>query len=426
MSNERFDKLIKTNLESLRPAYSPRAWDRFQKRLPATGFWAGVASYGGWLLSGLMLTGWLTTLYTLRTNQQTMAQLAEKLSAPAQLNGRVAEDFPQQLVPNNRIDTVYVVKQTVVEHRHLYESAVLPVPKTGQRSGSDAGLPENRLANRSEGAKKAAPAPVTPADSVNRLITTATATIPTDLATAETTPGQPAVDQADVLNQKQAAKPVAASATAALSQPAQQSRPRFRLSSLQPRVGIETMASPNGVGVGPVLELFPTENLGLSLGLQASQYRLENHHELRDFNSATGREFIDQYRAYLPAQYDQIRDISVRTSLISLPLMLRYYVPIRRNWAVLVQTGTNLDVSSYQQVGYESLLRGTDQRHLFEIDSEPRFFHDFVFGAGVQYRRSRISAQLSPYYRYDFGQTPNMPGGSNVGVRASVWLNLFK
>ncbi len=398
MSDERFDKLIKKNLESVRPAYSSRAWERFQKRLPATGFWASMAPYAGWLLSGLMLTGWLTTLYALRTNQETMAQLAERLSVPPQITGMSAGDSQTQAVPNHRIDTVYVVNQTVVEHHYVYDSA------------------KNA---------KYTPSIAPPVDSINR-VANATTVIPADLTAAEVTPAQLTEKQPDMPNEKQVEKPLAASATAAVTQPAQQSRSRFRLSSLQPRVGIENVAARNGFGVGPVLELFPTENLGLSVGLQASQYRLENHHELRDFNSATGREFIEQYRSYLPAQYDQIRDISVRTSLISLPVMLRYYIPISRKWAVLVQTGTDLDLSSYQQVSYESSLRGTDQRHLFEIDSEPRFFHDFMFGAGVQYRRSRISAQLSPYYRYDFRKTPNTPRVGNVGVRASVWLNLFK
>ncbi len=79
-----------------------------------------------------------------------------------------------------------------------------------------------------------------------------------------------------------------------------------------------------------------------------------------------------------------------------------------------------------QQVRYESYYRGEEQSHAFETDAQPRFFHNFIFGAGVQYRRPRISAQLSPYYLYDFRSLINTSAGSNVGVKASIWLDLFK
>jgi len=177
------------------------------------------------------------------------------------------------------------------------------------------------------------------------------------------------------------------------------------------------MVTLNGAGVGPALELFPTENISLSVGLQVSQLQAENHWELRDFNSATGTEFVERYRAYLPAQYDQIQDISVRTSLVSLPVTLKYYVPLRRAWSLLFQAGTNFDVAAYQQVRYESYFRGEDQSHAFEINVQPRLFHNFIFGAGVQ---------LSPYFLYDFRSLANTPAGNNVGVKASVWLDLFK
>ncbi|NID13621.1 outer membrane beta-barrel protein [Fibrivirga algicola] len=481
MSDERFDRLMKKNLESVRPAYQPSAWNRFRKRLPL-GFWSRLLPYGGWVLSALMLTGWLTTLYTLHENQQVIRQLTKTLAVRTD-TGTVTPALPIPPALTHRVDTVYVVQRTVVEHRYGREPKAEPLSSvdrvTGQvRPATDQAdrrltLPERQVdsthlnvpsaeshpmaitrsthserpesgqvsrGNQTERKLLVKPGENTPilsnktrqatpssekesvTDSVNRVIAQATATIPVD--SNQTQRDKSMLVKVDSATQKPANPPI--TPTTPVAQPDKQSRPPFRLSSLQPRVGIETGATLNGVGVGPAIEIFPTENLGVSLGVQASQLQLEEHKELRDFNAATGTEFIEQYRAFLPAQYDQIRDISVRTSLVSLPVYLKYYIPLRRNWSLLVQTGTSFDVAAYQQVRYESYYRGDEQFHSFDVDTQPRFFHNFIFGAGLQYRRPRISAQVSPYYIYDFRSITNTPAGSNVGIKASVWLDLFK
>ncbi|MEZ0612411.1 hypothetical protein ACAW74_28135 [Fibrella sp. WM1] len=481
MSNERFDRLMKQNLESVRPGYQPSAWSRFRKRLPL-GFWASLLPYGGWVLSALMLTGWMTTLYTLNTNQLVIKQLTKTLPVRTEsVNLTPAPSAPAApAVSTHRVDTVYVVQRTVVEHRYIREREANVQISGNQESNQvrSSNDPANRRQSRSEreadsarsggileeSKPLAAPHPTTSdtdkrdqpswsntsgsrpdkpgsgdvissnqarqilpsptkgsiVDSANRVITEATAAIPVD--SNQTLNGRSTLTKVDSVTQKPAKPEVIPSA----SEPAKESRPPFRLSSLQPRIGIETGATLDGVGVGPAIEFFPTENLGLSVGVQASQLQLEEHKELRDFNAATGAEFIEKYRAFLPAQYDQIKDISVRTSLVSLPVNLKYYVPLRRNWSLLFQTGTSFDIAAYQQVRYESYYQGNEQYHSFEVDAQPRFFHNFMFGAGVQYRRPRISAQLSPYYLYDFRSIVNTPAGSKVGIKASVWLDLFK
>ncbi|MVM39312.1 hypothetical protein GO730_20005 [Spirosoma sp. HMF3257] len=473
MSSERFDKLMKKQLESVRPGYDPSAWDRFQKRLPLVGFWPWLFRYGGWALSGLMLTGWLTTLYSLHENQQLMRQLSKTLARPAltTMPAPVASGSTPTLT--HRVDTVYIVKRTVVEHRHFYrvpgslpaeenplaqtDSPDLSVePLTGQNerlpettiSSSKAasgrlqpkvgskqrtGLVTNQptLAARSgeKATNRARPGVIlrTLADSTQVLINN-------NVLPEETlsTPNQPVPTE---LSSQPNARPDSVSVTpkqgtvttpaAAQTQPTQQRRPVFQFSSLKPRVGITTMVAPHGVGVGPVIELFPGESLGLSVGLLASQLRSENHRGLNDFNSATGKEFINQYQAFLPAQYDRIEDISIQTSVISLPISLTYYVPLRRRWSLLFQTGTSFDLSAYQQVLYESYFRGTEQHNSFEVKVKPQIFHNFMFGAGLQFHKSRISGQLIPYYLYDFRRIVNTPNGSNFGLKAAVWLDLF-
>lgn len=422
MSNERFDQLMKKNLESVRLGYQPGAWTRFSKRLPL-GFWTKLLPYGGWVLSAIILTGWLTTLYTLHTNQQVIKQLTKTLAVQTDsVNLTPAQRTPS--LSTHQVDTVYVVQRTVVEHRYARE-------RQADRWSADNPSTEHEPLQLNQHDPIRVVKPRQPAllpkrdsvtDSVNRVIAGAKATFPVDL-------NQVLKDHFPLVDTDKTTQPPAslsATTSVPVAQPAVQRRSPFRLSSLQPRVGLEIGATLNGLGVGAAIEFFPTENLGVSVGVQASQLQREEHKELRDFNAATGTEFIEKYRAFLPAQYDQIRDISVRTSLISLPVLLTYYLPLRRNWSLLFQSGTNLDIAAYQQVRYKSYYRGNDQFHSFETDAGPRFFHNFMFGAGVQYHRPRMAAQLSPYYLNDFRGLVNMSAGSSIGIKASIWLNLFK
>ncbi|RRB04495.1 hypothetical protein [Larkinella rosea] len=445
MSDERFDKLLKKNLESVSTAYQPTAWNRFRKRLPVAGFWPWLHQHGGWVLSALMLTGWMTTLYSLHENQQVIRQFTEKMdlaTRPASaVSASAVTKAPQ------RMDTVYVVKRTVVDHRHYYQTEQgqwtttpfanpteasrfslsnnlrAPRNRTDNRGWIASSNVRNRLA-RSLKNKPGNRSSDNPNETANREVAAAdSATVFTPIPLAEKTGSVTDSAAAESVSPVVDAPAPQAPVTAAV---APKIRHPFRLSSLHPRVGVESMATLNSIGLGPAVEAFPDANLGISIGLQASRSSTENLQALRDFNEATGQEFIEVYRPYLPAQFNRITNISIQTSVISLPVSLKYYVPLRRALSLFIQTGTSFDLSAYQQVDFDSYLYRQPRRHTFETDTESRFFHNFMLGAGIQYRRPRISAQLSPYYIYDFRSTLNTAKGSNLGARASVWVDLFR
>ncbi|KAA9356402.1 hypothetical protein [Larkinella humicola] len=460
MSNERFDKLMKKNLEAVKPGYQPRAWDRFRKRLPLSGFWPWLLQYGGWVLSALMLTGWLTTLYTLQENRRLLETVHKTLQSTTQTEVR------QPVAPVQRVDTVYIVKRTVVEHRHSYRSLADATDRSGlvrstevlKGSGNETEPFGSKPAKRTTeaesrrqpgfGARLVSPAPPMNANrsgkTPNRVWSAGSRTPVTDdslqtLAQTDPASGEKREDVGQALvpipvdsqiktppdsaAQNGAVAPASLRAQVPKIEP---KRPPFRLSSLRPRGGIETLLTRNSVGIGPVIEVFPMENLGISVGLLATRQNSEKHRGLKDFNSATGQEFIEQYRPYLPAQYDRIEEISIHTSGISLPITLKYYVPLDPKWSLSFQTGTSLDLAAYQQIKYESYFRGDEQHHAFSLKAEHRVFHNFLFGGGVQFHQSRLSAQLIPFYLYDFRSLADAPGGSNIGLKASVWIDLFK
>lgn len=469
MSNERFDKLMKKQLESVRPTYQTRAWDRFQKRLPAVGFWPWLSKFGGWVLSGLMLVGWLTTLYMVRENQRLIAQLSLELHKPnpAQPTSPPSTSLHSESVHLNRVDTVFMVKRTIIEHRHFYtpilqrlsdstepidpsdsdtepyvESKELLTKPSLQRAtttihrrikpGKSSRIPSlARQTNTGQPVERTAQVEKTKsilplsADSTNLVSNTNPGSKEISIDTNQSKTPLKLPDQESVKLDSATHQPALAP-TQEPAQPAKQSRPTFKFSSLRPRVGIESMAIRDGIGIGPTVELFLSENLGLSVGLQATQLHSQSHRDLNDFNATTGKDFLSQYQSFLPPQYDRIDDISIHTSVISLPITLKYYVPLKTNWSLVFQTGTSLDLAAYQQVHYESEYQGDERYNSFEVNSQRSLFHNFIFGAGIQYHKSRISGQIIPYYLYDFRSMANTPAGSNFGLKASVWLDLFK
>ncbi|WP_159471544.1 hypothetical protein [Dyadobacter sp. 3J3] len=459
MSSERFDKLIKKNLESVRPEYEPRAWDRFSKKLPAAGFFPWAQQYGGWALAAMMLAGWFTTLYTLRENQELLRQLSNTSGRNIVFDKKNVQ--PDQIIGKNttrqsvhQTDTVYIVKKTIVEHRHFYEtsqgnknlvadkrsepdrkiSTKYPQLTTGFTSDLKDTDEQKNLLTKTSGSENQ------PGAGNNILVGKGSTTLSNEsgITTASDTTEKVSdedrfttlldsnrviqaynykvlVALVDSLSAKKTPIPVV-----------KPKRPPFRLSSLQPRLGMESLLSLHSYGFGPAVEFFPTENLGVSLGIQASTLEAENHKALRDYNSATGKFFLVQYRSYLPSKFDRIEDISIKTSVISLPISLKYYIPLKKNISLFVQLGTSLDLTAYQQVDFESYLNNSKRRNTFETDAKPYFFHNFMFGSGLQYKKSRVLAQLSPFYVYDFRNIVNTPSGSNLGLRASLWINLFK
>ncbi len=318
MSNERFDKLMKKNLEAVRPGYQPRAWDRFRKRLPVSGFWPWLLQYGGWVLSGLMLTGWLTTLYTLHENRRVLETVHKTLQSTAQSEVR------QPVAPVQRVDTVYIVKRTVVEHRHSYrlmtDASSDPGPvgptdaetESGRETDYTASKPATRTTgtdlrrqpgfnprlttmaqptsrdrsgktpNRVWSADSRPPATV---DSMQTPARTDTAPDEKQEVAGQPSVPTPVVNPERVLSDSAAQTGAVAPASLRPQVPKiEPKRPPFRLSSLRPRGGIETVMTRNSVGVGPVIEVFPMENLGLSVGVLATRQNSEKHRGLKDFN----------------------------------------------------------------------------------------------------------------------------------------------
>jgi hypothetical protein len=455
MSNQRFDKILKNSLESVRPPYEPSAWQRFSKRLPATGVWPWVQQFGGWVLCGMMLAGWGTTLFALKENQELIRQISSgQISAvpsapPAPEAPRPSPSNFNQAV--HKTDTVYIVRKTIVEHHYVnankanstsqptsetpyFEEKKSVLEKTENPAELADEVPQKAISQfiQRNDAEKAETVSLLPLDENTNPVEQAVATdtgravmsevaviSPDSLVIYNALQYKSIKSLIDSISEQRYSRPLDQVATHAPKTP-------FRFADLQPRFGIGSHVALHSYGFGASVELFPIENLGFSFGIQASKLEAENHKALRDYNSATGKLFVVQYRSYLPSRFDRIEDISIKTTVVSLPVNLKYYVPIKKDLSLFVHSGTTLDLSAYQQVNFESYLNRSKRRNTFETGATANFFHNFLFGAGLQYQSGKISGQLSPYYIYDFRNIVHTPSGGNLGLKGSIWINLFR
>ena len=410
MSNERFDKQIRQKLQTPQPPPDSSRWNRFRGRLPVpstAGWWT---QYGGWVGGGLSAVGLVVALILLYQLHQRISQL-EQENRSLQTTRPPATASVQPSVPipatPSRTDTVYIVRKTIVEHRYLVS------PNTDRF-----GVGENELTRR------------TPLGNVPPY-RVASQVVPNDSARTRNTVNPLPESSPLPLTETPVMSSIEEKKVEVPAQPEAQkvapvpSRPPFRLSSLRPRLGVESTVANHGMwSVGLSAEFFLKDNLSFSTGVQIAQQRAKNHQKLRGYNSDTGKNFEEIYRSHLPARYDQIDDIRIQTSAVRVPVNLNYYAPLRRNWLLAFSVGTVLDMSVYQTVQFESIYVGSEQFNSFEVNARNKVFHNLTFGTGLQYQRRRLSAQVTPFLLYDFRSTDYSATGGKLGLKGSVWLNL--
>lgn len=472
MSDEQFDKRLKNHLDTYRPSLPPNAWDQFRRRLPVPWPIRWLTQYGGWALGGLATMGLLGLLSVWYNQKQELNQLHELISTLT-----ISQSHPKNALadPPLKRDTVYIVKRIIIErlsqpYRSLTEPAstlrpdnTLPDPESVGISPTmtqGAVNTAEKLSRTSVAAnpadkpvtvpttKPASPRPSAPVSIKSPTTQPQITTPPIVAATVEAIQPSAAIDNmAQLAVTAPVAMPVHALADSlAASQPKrvasepappilptqqpERSTPQsqsVKLQPLRPRIGLTTMVSTAGsIGVGPSAEIFLHTNLSVSAGLLASRNELENHDRTQDYNQVTGQEFIEKYSAYLPRQYDRIEDIRILTSMIQLPFNLKYYTPLSKKWSVLFSVGTNLDLSVYQNVNFESYYQGYERHNSFESHAKSSPFHDFMFGTGIQYQHGRVIGQLSPFWQSNFRSTDYSNQRNSFGINLSLWLDFAR
>ncbi|OIN55646.1 hypothetical protein [Arsenicibacter rosenii] len=463
MSNERFDKFLKKNLEAVRPAYTVSAWERFRKKMPVPPLASWLLNYGGWVASSLLLSGWLVTFYlywkqneTLKTVQKQINTLIEDRTLLSKKSQHSVITSPAE--PLHRIDTVYIIHKTIIDtSKPVYastKSAGEPTQPVTQRRRSEpvTGTTREPVLTRNEALSaihQKSPLTETGDRHAYQRLKQGNAGQPTasarpsahnstfqDSLTKPVTTSVPtaSADSAEVVAETQQPKtpdlslPKAPPVSEAPMQPKkpEASKPPFSLRQLKPRIGIQGIAGLKGAGAGFVLDFQVADRTNLSFGLQAQHIHTENHHALDDYNSATGQDFMEIYRKYLPQKFDFIEGISISETFMTVPVSLNYYIPIRKAWSGFINAGTQLNLSGFQEVSFETYTGSRENHYRFDFRTHPDLFTNFVFGGGIQWQHKNIALQLGPSYKYIFHRDHNSAAKSSAGLNASMFINLFK
>lgn len=196
------------------------------------------------------------------------------------------------------------------------------------------------------------------------------------------------------------------------------------------RVGVESdLIGLRNLATGPTVEVFLGRKFSFNTGLMVAKLRVNNHSMLADYNKDTGKDFKNEFRMYGGFQENDprpIKDISINTTLLKVPLYFNYYIDTWSRFNFIISAGTKLDISVYQDVKFKSGYLGDENWKRFEAKPTPKVFNNFFYGTGAQYKYKQVVAQMMPYFDFNFRNTGYSNNIGRVGLMGSIKYQIGK
>lgn len=477
MSEENFDKKIREKLSKHSPEYEKGAWDSFRKMLPAPWYIRAFRDYGGWLFGGLATTALvLTTIYqsqkTNRLNEEIFT-LTEKLDQTSKtdtvfinstsVDTVLVKETVTQYLPVERI--VYIEKETAENSFKAPQQFDREKKIVLQNAGSNTSQKQNSVSEESMPSKSVAnkeSVTLEPQISRDRNIVkkgqnndplnVEEATIydvhmpKSDVSEASATESNSAdqlkdvtiaEEQADEAGRDSGVKETIKDSvnfdSLAEEEEIEPERTDPKKEAKKPinwpklRAGISSdFIGFNSLLTGPTVEVFLMDKLSLNTGVLFSR-QIETKHPLeKDFNRKTGKRFEEEYKRYIPKDNPGIKDISIKTSFIKMPVNFNYYINTWSRFSFMISAGTKLDLSVYQDVNFSSGMLGNQISRRFEARPKPKVFNNLFYGMGVQYQYRGFVAQLAPYFEFAFRNPDYFTPPRKVGVSGSLKFEFGK
>ena len=198
-------------------------------------------------------------------------------------------------------------------------------------------------------------------------------------------------------------------------------KPKKKINWPETRVGLSSdLVGFKNLITGPAFEVFLSNKFSFNTGVLFSG-QIESRHPLeRDFNRKTGKQFEEEYKRFINNKPPMIKDISIKTSFVKMPVFLSYYINTPSRFSFMVSAGTKLDLSVYQDVGFVSGALGNQLLRRFEARPRPKVFNSFFYATGVQYKYKNLLAQLSPYFDFQIRKPDYFTPNRNVGMMGAI------
>ena len=389
MSEKDFDNRIRNKLDSLQTDYTPEAWESFRKLLPVPWYVTFLKTWGGWIFGGLSS---LALLFTLLSNSK---------PGPFEKTHTSIETVTQE---NNIPGEVITVTDTVYLTHTVYEYIYRDRYSTEPVAGAEA------LAAGERGDI----APVHEQD-LAPAATPALAGVPV-YTQEENTAGEP----------RKVERKVEKDTLTAENKPSAGPQRKF-WPNFQVRPGVETDYMGNSsFSFGPLAEVFLKNRFSVTTGISISNSSPSSFPLPKEFNRKTGKDFEDEYQPPKPPGpvKDGIKDITIETSRIRVPVYMTYYVPVTYSLDFLISTGTRLDLKVSENVSYTNEGFGNNPYRSLESTYKPKVFNNLYYGMGVQYRYGRVYGQVAPYFEFPFSKPEYLISPNKFGVNVAVKFSL--
>ena len=189
------------------------------------------------------------------------------------------------------------------------------------------------------------------------------------------------------------------------------------------RIGADFQLSNQSFGTGISGEVLFNNHFGIETGLiyrtyQAVQFPDKDAffmHQHHDFNHGIENHFQGK---------DHIRDVSINNRTLEIPITLKYYVPLKKNFSVYFSLGTNVDIYLNQKLNYTfNADSGKTDNGTYKSQGNVVPFNNLVISAGLEKQWKSLSFQIQPYIaprlKDVFYKPKELEFGLGVGVKYS-------
>lgn len=399
MSEKDFDNRMRKKLDSLQEDYPPEAWESFKKLLPVPWYVTFFKNYGGWIFGGLSS---LALLFNILLNPKDPefeeTNTLTEIERPTVVKETVI-----------KIDTVvkYVYLTKYIDRNNKDQLRVAEVIKDDAFRAPYSVVNDDKSVASSEKVDRE--------EREND-----------DLKNKDRSYEAESEKEVAHLDKKERKEVPKDSSSMMLTERKPEKKNSFWQNlNIRPGVEVDYIGN-NSFSYGTFAEIFLKNRFSLSTGISISNSKPNTFNFPKEFNKFTGKDFEDQYKPPMPSgpSKEGIKDITIETSRIRMPIYMTYYVPITYSLDFLISTGTRLDLKVSENVSYTNEGFGNSPFRSFESTYKPKVFNNLYYGMGLQYRYGRIYGQLTPYFEFPFSKPKYMISPNKFGINAALKFSL--
>jgi hypothetical protein len=402
MSEKDFDNRMRKKFDSLKADYPPEAWENFKKLLPVPWYVTFFKTYGGWIFGGL----------------SSLALLFNILLNPKDPEFEETNTITKVEVPTIVTETVFKT-DTVVKYVYLTKyidrdnSLNLSKQEHNSLERSDKEISAlNGDLNSTAVAKNVEKNKEPEIDLVSK----------EEARLEEISPEK----ERTLAEKVKKEMPKDSSSEVLAERKAEKQSTFWQNLNIRPGVEVDYFGR-KCFSYGIFAEVFLRNRFSITTGISISNSNPATFNFPKEFNKFTGKDFEDVYKPPKPSTGPTsagIKDISIETSRIRMPIYMTYYVPITYSLDFLISAGTRLDLKVSENVSYTNEGFGNSPFRSFENPYKPKVFNNLYYGMGVQYRYGRVYGQLTPYFEFPFSKPNYMISPNKFGINAALKFSL--